>query len=111
VLALKLGAIDFLQKPLLPDQLRDVIKEVIDRHAPGVRARKPRSIDDCLRCAKRAINLRDFAAARTCLRRALAMEPKSLRTRNLCGVMLEMENEHLITKGSQADSAPEQPVA
>src|SRR5262245_8111380 len=34
VLAMKLGAIDFLAKPITPDALRQVVAEVMSRHAP-----------------------------------------------------------------------------
>ncbi len=33
VRAMKLGAIDFLEKPLTPELLRRVVKEVVERHA------------------------------------------------------------------------------
>ena len=33
VRAMKLGAIDFLQKPLTPDALRSTVGEILDRHA------------------------------------------------------------------------------
>src|ERR1700681_4889961 len=34
VLAMKLGAIDFLQKPLRPEDLRGIVAEILKRHAP-----------------------------------------------------------------------------
>src|SRR5277367_5716429 len=35
VQAMKLGAIDFLQKPLRPDDLRRIVAEMVKRHAPA----------------------------------------------------------------------------
>ena len=95
VSAMKRGAIDFLQKPITPDQLRAVVKDVLVRH--GVEDRKaaeaPHDFEYFLRCAKRAINLRDFAAARTNLVSALEINPDSPQALNLAGVMFEMREE------------------
>lgn len=104
VKAFNLGAIDFLQKPLLPDQLRDVINDIVERHAPEAKGQTPSNFDDFVRSAKRAINLRDFVSARAYVLKALTLNPKSLRARNLCSVMLEMEAEHA---GAAALAKPE----
>jgi len=93
VRAMELGAIDFLPKPPTPDQLRDVVSDIL------VRARGPlggigaRDFGYYLRSAKRAINLRDFAAANKYLVRALDLDPSSTQAINLVGVMLEMRQE------------------
>jgi FixJ family two-component response regulator len=94
VSAMKFGAIDFLQKPITPDQLRAVVKDVLVRHSLEDRkATQPRDFEYFLRCAKRAINLRDFAAARTNLISALEINPDSPQALNLAGVMFEMREE------------------
>jgi DNA-binding NtrC family response regulator len=71
VKAMKLGAIDFLAKPITPDQLRSLLNEVIDRHAfPPVPQQKPgvpkykAEPNVHLLAAKRAINNREFEEAR-----------------------------------------------
>ena len=92
--AMKLGAIDFLQKPILPDQLRGIVKDVLLRHDPGEKISEPRDFEYYLRCAKRAINLRDFAAAKRDLIKALELNPDSPQAFNLAGVMLEMRQEY-----------------
>ena len=65
---MKLGAIDFLSKPLTPDALRRVVAEVLDRHAaarpsrPTGPGREPVTLVSQfaahLRGAKRALNRR-----------------------------------------------------
>lgn len=93
--AMKLGAIDFLKKPILPEQLRSIVKDVLIRHEPEeTRQHGPHDFDYHLRCAKRAINLRDFNAARRHLVRALELNDKSPQAFNLVGVMLEMREEY-----------------
>jgi len=92
--AMKLGAIDFLQKPILPDQLRGIVKDILIRHEQESAANEPQDFDYFLRCAKRAMNLRDFAAAKRDLIRALELNSDSPQAMNLVGVMLEMREEY-----------------
>ncbi len=94
VQAMKLGAIDFLQKPVTPEQLRSVVKDILARHSTDDRAKSTNvDCDYYLRCAKRAINLRDFDSARGYLVQALEINPDSSQALNLCGVMLELRAE------------------
>jgi len=92
--AMKLGAIDFLQKPILPDQLRGIIKDILVRHEPEKGREQAQDFEYHLRCAKRAINLRDFAAAKSSLVKALELNANSPQAFNLVGVMLEMREEY-----------------
>jgi DNA-binding NtrC family response regulator len=94
VRAMELGAIDFLPKPPTPEQLRDVVHDIILRHATPLNAMGARDFDYYLRSAKRAINLRDFDAANKYLIKALDLDAGSKQAINLVGVMLEMRNEH-----------------
>lgn len=94
VRAMELGAIDFLPKPPTPEQLRDVVHDILVRHAAPMTAPGARDFDYCLRSAKRAINLRDFAAANQYLIKALDLDPGSRQAINLVGVMLDMRREH-----------------
>jgi FixJ family two-component response regulator len=94
VSAMKCGAIDFLQKPITPDQLRAIVKDVLVRHSVEERkSSEPHDFEYHLRCAKRAINLREFSAARSHLISALEINPDSPQALNLAGVMFEMREE------------------
>ena len=99
--AMALGAIDFLPKPPTPEQLRDVLNDIVVRHSSGMSALGDRDADYYLRSAKRAINLRDFASANSNLIKALDLDPSSRQAINLVSVMLEMreEHEHAKSKG------------
>jgi DNA-binding response OmpR family regulator len=89
--AMKLGAIDFLEMPLRPDELRRRVAEVVERHQVEHRKRKePDDGETHLQAAKREINLRQFAQAERHLRRALAFEPRSADAPNLLGVLEEL---------------------
>jgi DNA-binding response OmpR family regulator len=88
VKAMKLGAIDFLQKPLRPEDFRNIVAEIIKRHArpdgPPVETFSAHIV-----AAKRCINLRAFAKARLHLATALELNAKSADAFNLAGVLAE----------------------
>jgi len=106
VQAMKLGAIDFLTKPLNPDPLRQVVAEVIRRHAepeleqepgpgasPSARSAQtvvtlaPALVD--LTAIKRALNRREFDQALEGLEEALVVAPESAEAHTLMGVLRE----------------------
>jgi DNA-binding NtrC family response regulator len=93
--ALELGAIDFLPKPPTPEQLRNLVSDILLRHsADASKGRGTRDFEFFLRSAKRAINLRNFPLASENLIKALDLDPASKQAINLAGVMLEMREEH-----------------
>jgi DNA-binding response OmpR family regulator len=103
VAALKLGAIDFLTKPLTPDALRTKVAEVLERHSrSGAESQGPgeepitaaRQFATNLAQAKRALNRRVFPEAEVFLRQALALNSHSAEAHNLMGVLHESRNEH-----------------
>ncbi len=82
VAAMKLGAIDFLAKPVTPGQLRVVVADVILRHAdrppagpPPTQAVPRPSFGFDLARAKRAINRGEFGEAERLLRQVLDQAP------------------------------------
>src|ERR1700724_2364570 len=58
VQAMKLGAIDFLQKPLRPEDLRRIVAEIQTRHAPAKDHRAADTFNAHIIAAKRSLNLR-----------------------------------------------------
>ena len=92
VLAMKLGAIDFLQKPLRPEDLRRIVAEILKRHAPQ-KEQPAETFNSHIVAAKRCLNLRSFAMARIHLVKALELNTKSVEAFNLAGVLAEMLDE------------------
>src|SRR5258707_14281792 len=86
VKAMKLGAIDFLQKPLRPEDLRRIVAEILKRHAPQ-KDHQAESYNSHIVAAKRCLNLRSFANARMHLVEALELNTKSVEAFNLAGVL------------------------
>jgi YesN/AraC family two-component response regulator len=93
VKAMKLGAIDFLQKPLRPEDLRRIVAEILKRHE--LRNDHPaETFNSHIVAAKRCLNLRSFALARIHLAKALELNTKSVEAFNLAGVLAEMLDDY-----------------
>src|SRR5262249_8433324 len=106
VAAMKLGAIDFLSKPVSPRALRRMVTEVVERHreaSPEGERNEPLAgrhlsvaehYAENMNAAKRALNQRDFAEAEIYPRQAIALLSDSPEAHNLMGVLHECRNEH-----------------
>jgi DNA-binding response OmpR family regulator len=92
VQAMKMGAIDFLQKPLRPEELRRIVAEILKRHAPQ-REEVTETFNSHIVAAKRCLNLRLFNKARLHLVKAMELNSKSVEAFNLAGVLAEMLDE------------------
>jgi FixJ family two-component response regulator len=93
VKAMKLGAIDFLQKPLRPEDLRRIVAEILKRHAPQ-KEQTAETFHSHIVAAKRCLNLRSFALARIHLVKALELNTRSVEAFNLAGVLAEMLDDY-----------------
>lgn len=86
--AMKLGAVDFLQKPFSAREIRELVRRVLDRGV--VKAETATNYDEHIELAKKAINDRSFDAAREHLRQAIAVDSGKPEAFNLLGVLAEM---------------------
>lgn len=104
VLAMNLGALDFLAKPITPEALRATVADVLGRHAPTKKAARDKLPDDpaadILREAKRELNLREFDKADQLLTKALTSNPRSAEAHYLRGVLCELRDERHAAYGS-----------
>lgn len=91
--ALKYGAIDFLQKPIKPEELREIVKDILQRHHPSFSRPPQNDFEGHLRSAKRLLNLREFEGAKDHLVKALQINTLSADALNLAGVMFEMQED------------------
>jgi DNA-binding NtrC family response regulator len=89
VKAMRLGAIDFLQKPLRPEDFRNIVAEIINRHARQD-DQPVETFNAHIVAAKRCLNLHAFAKARVHLVKALELNAKSVEAFNLAGVLAEV---------------------
>jgi DNA-binding NtrC family response regulator len=89
VQAMKLGATDFLQKPLLPADLRHAVAEIIKSHPNEDRAAAD-VFTAHIAAAKRCLKLHALAKARLHLTKAMELNSKSVEAFNLAGVLAEL---------------------
>jgi FixJ family two-component response regulator len=92
VKAMKLGAIDFLQKPLRPNDLRDIVDEITKRDTQPEDPTE--TFNAHLVAAKRCLNLGAFRKARLHLVKALELNPNSVEAFNLAGVLAEINEDY-----------------
>jgi DNA-binding response OmpR family regulator len=91
--AMKLGAVDFVQKPFSPGEIRDLATVVLERETLDEKS----AVDyrSLIELTKRHISDRRFAAARETVRKAIGADPTQPEAYNLLGVLLEIKGDWL----------------
>jgi len=87
--AMKLGAVDFIQKPFSPGEIRELATQVLERET----LEEESAVDyrSLIELTKRHISDRSFAAARETARKAVAANPAQPEAYNLLGALLEIK--------------------
>lgn len=88
VQAMKLGAVDFIQKPFSPNDIRKLVDTVLRRDT--LDAEKARDYDSRIELAKRSIGSRSYPAATEHLKQAIGIDPSKPEALNLLGVISEI---------------------
>jgi DNA-binding NtrC family response regulator len=87
--AMKLGAVDFLQKPFSASEIRALVETVLAREA--IDPATAQGYDQLVEAVKKLINAQSFADARDKVREAIAARPDDApEAYNLLGVLEEM---------------------
>jgi len=90
--AMKLGAVDYLRKPFTPDEIRSIVKRVLEReNIDEIEAVS--SFDTALEYAKGCINKRDYDKAYEYLKKAVGIETAKPEPYNIMGALHELKNE------------------
>ncbi|MBN1221553.1 MAG: response regulator [Anaerolineae bacterium] len=89
--ATKLGAVDFIQKPFAPKEIRQLVQEVLDRDK--LEAEQTHNYDTHLALTKRCINLRHFEAAMEHAKQSIGFDPARPEAFNLLGVLYEIQGD------------------
>jgi two-component SAPR family response regulator len=89
--AMKLGAVDFIQKPFEAHEIRELVATVLRRK--GLTAATPADYDTLIEMAKLRVNEGDFGEAIEHVRRAIGTEPGRPEAFNLLGALLEIEGD------------------
>jgi len=89
--AMKLGAVDFIQKPFSPEEIRELVSRVMDREK--LDEQKAADYGTSIELAKRSIGNRLFDAAIEHVRRAIFLDPTRPEAFNLLGALLETQGD------------------
>jgi len=91
--AMRLGAVDFVQKPCIPDEIREIVARVMDRE----KLDEQKMIDyaSSIELAKKAIMDFHFDAAVEHVRKAVSFDPARPEAFNLLGVLEELRGNRL----------------
>jgi CheY-like chemotaxis protein len=89
--AMKLGAVDFVQKPFSPSEIRGLATRVLERE--GLDEDSASDYRSLIELTKRHISDRKFAAARETVRKAITANPAQPEAYNLLGALLEIKGE------------------
>lgn len=89
--AMKLGAVDFLQKPFTPAEIRALVQKIMDRDA--LDPAQAESYEAFIELARHGISHRQFDEARAYLRKALACDDAQPEAHNLLGVLHEIDGD------------------
>jgi DNA-binding NtrC family response regulator len=88
--AMKLGAIDFLQKPFDPDQLRQLVKRVLARH--GLQEDQTHDYAAYFELAKKCVAQRNLQGAMSHLHTAIALSANRPEAFNMLGALYEIRH-------------------
>ena len=88
--AMKLGAVDFIQKPFAAAEIRELVAKVIDRDR--LDEKKAADYATYIELSKRSIGQRLFDAAVEHVRKAVSLDPARPEAFNLLGVLMEIRH-------------------
>jgi DNA-binding response OmpR family regulator len=89
--AMKLGAVDFIQKPFSPEEIRALVSRVLDRE--NLDERKVADYGASIELAKKSIGNRHFDAAIEHARKAIFLDPARPDAFNLLGALTEIQGD------------------
>lgn len=89
--AMKLGAVDFIQKPFTPHELRTIVQQVLDRQK--LEETQAINYDSSIQLAKRYVSRRQFNTAIEHVKQAIAADPSRPEAFNLLGALQEIMGE------------------
>lgn len=91
--AMKLGAVDFIQKPFSPNEIRALVKKIMERE--DLKSQDATNYTAALELAKKNINEKHFKDAVDYTKKAIALDPAKPEVYNLMGALMEIQRKEL----------------
>ncbi|MBN1787373.1 MAG: response regulator [Sedimentisphaerales bacterium] len=91
--AMKQGAVDFIQKPFTPKEIRELVSKFIQRESNG--KDKKQDYDSCLKLAKQCVKDNHLEAAVEHVKKAISLEPSRPDAFNFLGALCEIQGDRL----------------
>jgi DNA-binding NtrC family response regulator len=91
--AMKLGAVDFIQKPFTPKEIRYLVSKIIKRQS--LDEEKASDYNSCLELAKKCVAERHFEAAAEHVRKAISIDSSRAEAFNFLGALFEVQGDKL----------------
>lgn len=91
--AMKVGAVDFLQKPISAKEIREIVRKVIDRKK--IKEKEARDYESFIELAKRNIHEGNYDRAIEWLKKAVNLKPEKPETFNLIGSIYEIKGNRM----------------
>ncbi len=91
--AMKLGAVDFVQKPFSPKEIRALVDKVLERDTLDTEAAA--TYEEYIEAAKKTISEGDLDKAAGFVKEAAKADPTKPEAQNLLGAILEMKGDWL----------------
>ena len=89
--AMKSGAVDFLQKPFTPDEIRHAVALVLDRRI--LDEKQAVKYEEFMELAKKYVEQRDFPTAAEFVRKAISIAPTRPEAFNFLGALTEIRGD------------------
>jgi DNA-binding response OmpR family regulator len=89
--AMRLGAVDFIQKPFTPNEIRHLVQRVLDRDQ--IAAETAKDYETHIELAKRCIGDGKFDSAKEHVNEAIAQDASKPEAFNLKGALLEIDGQ------------------
>jgi CheY-like chemotaxis protein len=89
--AMKLGAVDFIQKPFTPNEIRELVSQIGARE--DLEEHKAEDYTSLISLMKKCIGERHFDVAVEHARKATSLDPTRPEAYNLLGVLMEIKGE------------------
>lgn len=93
--AMKLGAVDFIQKPFTPQEIRDIVSGVLERGELSEREHAMLDYASRLELARHYASTRQLERAMEHVRSAIGMDPSRPEAFNVLGVLHELRGDRV----------------